>query len=66
MASVTSASALLDFSDLLILSMALPNLIGLYILQGDVKENLTEYLKKWKSGELDRECIAKKVCEKPE
>ena len=66
MASVTSASALLEFSDLLILAMALPNLIGLYILQGDVKENLTEYLKKWKSGELDRECIAKKVCEKPE
>ena len=66
MASVTSASALLDFSDLLILSMALPNLIGLYMLQGDVQENLTEYLKKWKSGELDRECIAKGVCEKPE
>jgi len=64
-ASVTSASALLEFSDLLILSMALPNLIGLYMLQGDVKENLTEYLKKWKSGELDRECIEKGVCEKP-
>ena len=65
MASVTSASALLDFSDLLILSMALPNLIGLYMLQGDVKENLSEYLKKWKSGELDRECIEKGVCEEP-
>ncbi|WP_309496921.1 alanine/glycine:cation symporter family protein [Sulfurovum sp.] len=65
MASVTSASALLEFSDLLILSMALPNLIGLYMLQGDVKENLSEYLKKWKSGELDRECIEKGVCEKP-
>ena len=65
-ASVTSASALLDFSDLLILSMALPNLIGLYILQGDVSKNLKEYLSKWKSGELDRECIDKGVCEKPE
>jgi len=65
MASVTSASALLDFSDLLILAMALPNLIGLYMLQGDVKENLTMYLKKWKSGELDRECIDSGVCEKP-
>lgn len=62
-ASITSASALLDFSDLLILSMALPNLIGLYMLQGDVKKNLTEYLEKWKSGELDRECIEKGVCE---
>ncbi len=65
-ASVTSASTLLEFSDLLILAMALPNLIGLYMLQGDVKENLSEYLKRWKSGELDRECIEKGVCEKPE
>lgn len=62
-ASVTSASALLDFSDLLILSMALPNLIGLYMMQGEVKQNLNEYLAKWKSGELDRECINKGVCE---
>ena len=64
-ASVTSASALLEFSDLLILSMALPNLIGLYMLQGDVSSNLKEYLAKWKSGELDRECIEKGVCEEP-
>jgi AGCS family alanine or glycine:cation symporter len=59
MASVTSASAMLDFSDLLILTMALPNIIGLYILQGDVKANLDLYLKKWKSGELDAEAIRK-------
>jgi len=64
-ASVTSASTLLDFSDLLILSMALPNLIGLYMLQGDVYDNLKAYLSKWRSGELDRECIEKGVC-KPE
>lgn len=61
--SVTSASTLLEFSDLLILGMALPNLIGLYILQGIVHANLKAYLAKWKSGELDRECIEKGVCE---
>jgi len=59
MASVTSAGAILDFSDLLILSMALPNLIGLYMLQGDVKANLNAYMIKWKDGELDREAIRK-------
>ncbi len=59
MASVTSASALLEFSDLLILAMALPNIIGLYMLQGDVKEHLNTYLRKWKSGELDEEVIKK-------
>jgi AGCS family alanine or glycine:cation symporter len=58
-ATITSASAILDFSDLLILAMALPNLIGLYILQGDVKSNLNAYMAKWKDGELDREAIRK-------
>jgi len=53
--SVTSASNILDFSDLLILGMALPNFIGLYILHGKVREALSSYLVKLKSGELDRE-----------
>ena len=56
-ASVTSASVMLNFSDLLFLAMALPNLIGLYVLQGDVKANLNVYLSKWKDGELDREAL---------
>jgi AGCS family alanine or glycine:cation symporter len=62
MASVTSAATLLEFSDLLILAMALPNLIGLYMMQGVVHKNLKSYLEKWKSGELDKECIEKGVC----
>ena len=53
--SVTSASNILDFSDLLILAMALPNFIGLYILHGKVREALSSYLSKLKSGELERE-----------
>jgi len=54
-ASVASASSLLDFSDLLVLSMAFPNLIGLYMLSGKVKVALGEYRLKLASGELDRE-----------
>jgi len=53
--SVTSASNILDFSDLLILGMALPNFIGLYMLHGKVREALSSYLEKLKSGELARE-----------
>ncbi len=53
--SVTSASNILNFSDTLILAMALPNFIGLYILHGKVREALSTYLSKLKSGELDRE-----------
>lgn len=53
--SITSATNILGFSDLLILAMAFPNFIGLYMLHGKVKEALTSYLAKLKSGELDRE-----------
>ncbi len=53
--SITSASSILDFSDLLLLSMALPNFIGLYLLHGKVKTALTDYQAKLKSGELDKE-----------
>ncbi len=56
-ASVSSAAVMLNFSDLLFFAMALPNLIGLYVLQGDVKANLDAYMLKWKDGELDREVI---------
>ncbi len=58
-ASVVSASAVLEFSDLLILAMALPNIIGLYMLQDVVKTNLDSYLSMLKSGKLDKEAIRK-------
>lgn len=53
--SVTSASNILDFSDLLILAMAFPNFIALYALHNKVREALAAYLSKLRSGELDRE-----------
>lgn len=55
LASITSASNILDFSDLLILSMAFPNLIALYLLQGKVATALNEYMAMLKSGKLDQE-----------
>ncbi|HSW53224.1 MAG TPA: alanine:cation symporter family protein, partial [Sulfuricaulis sp.] len=54
-ASVASAANMLDFTDLLVLAMAFPNLIGLYLLSGKVRSMLTDYQDKLKSGELDRE-----------
>ncbi len=53
--SIVSAKNILDFSDLLLLSMAFPNFIGLYLLHGKVKQALSKYRNKLKSGELDRE-----------
>ncbi len=56
-ATVVNMGNMLEFSDLLLLGMAFPNILGLYILHGTVKEQLKEYIKKLKSGELDREAV---------
>jgi AGCS family alanine or glycine:cation symporter len=42
--SVLSLSNLVDFSDMLVLAMAVPNIIGLLILAPEVKKELKEYL----------------------
>lgn len=55
LASVVSAGNILDFSDLLLLAMAFPNIIALYLLQGKIAGALKEYLAKLRSGELDQE-----------
>lgn len=52
---VENLGALVDLTDMLFLAMALPNLIGLYLLRDNVKKALDEYTTKLKSGELDRE-----------
>ncbi len=53
--SVASASNVLNFSDLMLLAMAFPNFIALYLLQGKVAIALREYLNKLRSGEMDQE-----------
>ena len=58
-ASVASAANLLEFTELLVLGMAFPNLIGLYLLSGKVKVALGQYTQKLASGELDREICLK-------
>jgi AGCS family alanine or glycine:cation symporter len=55
LASLVSAAQLVDFTDLLVLAMAFPNLIGLYALNGKVRVALREYRAKLASGELDEE-----------
>jgi AGCS family alanine or glycine:cation symporter len=42
----------LDFSDLMILGMAFPNFIGLYIMSGTVKERLDKYWGALQSGQM--------------
>ncbi len=48
MSSIATSKNAIQFSDLMILSMALPNLIGVLLLSGKVKEALRYYLQKIK------------------
>ncbi len=50
--SVVSATNVLEFGDLMILGMALPNILGVLILSGVVKRELDDYTTKLKSGEM--------------
>ena len=50
--SVLSATAVLDFGDLMILGMALPNILGVLLLSGKVRADLTDYWRRYKRGEF--------------
>jgi len=57
LASLVSADNILNFSDLLLLAMAFPNFLALYLLQGKVAAALKDYLARLRSGEMDREVV---------
>lgn len=42
----------ITFSDLMVLGMALPNILGLYLLSGTVRRALDDYWSRLKSGEM--------------
>ncbi|QLE01676.1 amino acid carrier protein [Galbibacter sp. BG1] len=47
-----SLGAVLTFSDMMILAMSFPNIIGLYIMSGEVRNDLREYWRKLHNNEL--------------
>jgi AGCS family alanine or glycine:cation symporter len=51
--SIITATNVLDFSDLMLLGMCLPNLLGVFILSGVVKRRLDVYWAEYKAGELN-------------
>ena len=48
--SSVKLGAVLDFSDMMILAMAFPNILGLLILSKEVRKDLDEYYEKLKTG----------------
>jgi AGCS family alanine or glycine:cation symporter len=52
--SIITAGNILNFGDLMILSMGFPNILGLVLLSGKVRGRLDEYMGKLKRGEMPR------------
>ncbi len=52
--SIVTAKNVLDFSDLMILGMAFPNILGVLLLSGKVRAMLTEYTGMLDSGEIKK------------
>ncbi|OIP43999.1 MAG: alanine glycine permease [Deltaproteobacteria bacterium CG2_30_63_29] len=53
--SIVTATNVLELSDLMILGMAVPNILGLYILSNDVGGELKVYMDKLQSGAFEHE-----------
>ena len=49
---LTSLSLIIDFSDLLLLGMAFPNLLGCYILSNEIAGDLNDYWTRLTSGQM--------------
>jgi AGCS family alanine or glycine:cation symporter len=59
--SIVTRGNVLDFSDLMLLGMALPNLLGVFLMSGIIKRQLDDYWGRYRSGkiELSRDTSAK-------
>jgi AGCS family alanine or glycine:cation symporter len=50
--AVVNLGAVLDFSDMMILSMAFPNVFGVLLLSPQVRRDLLDYWRRYKAGEF--------------
>jgi len=51
--SIATADNITDFADLMILSMAFPNILGVILLSGKIKGSLDDYWRRLKAGQLE-------------
>ncbi|NET60632.1 MAG: alanine:cation symporter family protein [Symploca sp. SIO2E6] len=50
--SIVNLGAVIDFSDMMLFAMAFPNLLGCYLLSGEVAADLQDYQQRLNSGEI--------------
>ena len=53
--SIVATTNIKDFSDMLILGMAFPNMLGMYFLCWKVRRQLNEYWAAVKAGKFDKQ-----------
>lgn len=58
--TVINLELVLEFSDILLLAMSIPNLLGCFLLSGIVANELEIYMSRLKSGEMLQEIVAVK------
>jgi AGCS family alanine or glycine:cation symporter len=51
-APLLSLGAVLDFADMLLLSLAFPNILGMIVLSGRVKAKVDDYIRRLHAGEM--------------
>jgi len=47
-----SLGAVLSFSDMMILAMSFPNIIGLYVMSSEIRGDLKNYMKRLRNNEI--------------
>ncbi|MGA1015378.1 MAG: alanine/glycine:cation symporter family protein, partial [Limisphaerales bacterium] len=52
--SAISAQSVFDFGDAMIFAMCFPNVLGLYVMSGEIRSDLNDYLRRIRSGEIKR------------
>ena len=52
--AIASLGNVIDFSDMMILAMAFPNILGLYMMSGEVRADLRDYFARVKSGAIKK------------
>lgn len=52
--SFADVDSIVQIADAFVLSLSIPNLIGVYMLSGVIKQKIISYKTRWKNGEFDK------------
>jgi AGCS family alanine or glycine:cation symporter len=53
--AVSNLGNVIDFSDMMILAMSVPNMLGLYFLSNEIARDTKGYIADWRAGRFEEE-----------